>query len=215
MKVLDAEKTSVEKLKPHPKNYREHPEDQLQHIIHSIKTHGLYRNIVVAKDYTILAGHGVIKACRKMGMTEVPVIRLDIEPDSTQAYKILTGDNEISRLAEVDDRELSEILKEIKIHDIDELLGTGYDPMMLANLSMVTRPASEIADINEAAEWVGMPDYEPKKDVYKLILSFRNTEDRNQFVELYNMPSGKEASLSWSAWWPQREKEDIASLKYE
>jgi len=85
----------------------------------------------------------------------------------------------------------------------------------LANLSMVTRPANEIADINEAAEWVGMPDYEPKQDVYKIIVSFRNAEDRNQFVELYDMPSGKEASLSWSCWWPQKQKEDVSSLKYE
>lgn len=214
-KILQAKRVPIETLKPHPKNYREHPDDQLTHIIHSIETHGLYRNIVVAKDFTILAGHGVVKACKKMRIDEVPIIHLDIEPDSSQALKILTGDNEIGRLAEIDDRELSEILKEIKVTDMDELLGTGYDAMMLANLAMVTRPASEIANVNEAAEWIGLPDYEPKQDVYKVVMSFRNAEDRNQFVDLCEIPQGNENSLTWSAWWPQKQKEDVSSLKYE
>lgn len=214
-KILQSKKVSIDTLKSHPKNYREHPDDQLTHIIHSIETNGLYRNIVVAKDFTILAGHGVVKACKKMGIDEVPIIHLDIEPDSTQALKILTGDNEVGRLAEVDDRELSEILKEIKVTDMDELLGTGYDAMMLANLAMVTRPASEIANVNEAAEWIGLPDYEPKEDVYKVVMSFRNAEDRNQFVDLCKIPQGNENSLTWSCWWPQKQKEDVSSLKYE
>jgi hypothetical protein len=214
-KILESKKVLIDTLKSHPKNYREHPDDQLAHIIHSIETNGLYRNIVVANDYTILAGHGVVKACKKMGITEVPIIHLDIEPDSSQALKILTGDNEVGRLAEVDDRELSEILKEIKVTDMDELLGTGYDAMMLANLAMVTRPASEIANVNEAAEWIGLPDYEPKEDVYKVVMSFRNAEDRNQFVDLCDIPQGNENSLTWSCWWPQKKKEDVSSLKYE
>ena len=106
---MNIETIEVGKLKPHPRNYKEHPEQQLEHIIKSIEEHGFYRNIVVAKDNTILAGHGVVQASKLMGKQKVPVIRLDIDSDSTQALKVLTSDNEIGNLAMVDDRQLSEV----------------------------------------------------------------------------------------------------------
>ena len=40
-------------LKPHPKNYRSHPPAQLEHIKSSLEQHGVYRNVVVARDNTI------------------------------------------------------------------------------------------------------------------------------------------------------------------
>ena len=165
-------------LLEHPKNYRVHPDDQLEHLMKSIEQNGFYRNVVIAKDNTILAGHGVVKASRKLGLTSVPVIRLDIDSNSSKALKVLAGDNELGKLAEVNDRALSEVLKEIMSKDIEGLLGTGYDEMMLANLAMVTRPAKEIANINEAAEWLGMPDYEPTEVHYKISINFRSAEDR-------------------------------------
>ena len=205
----------IDVLKNHPRNYREHHDDQVNHLMQSIKQNGFYKNIVVSKDNTILAGHGIIKAAKKLGMTEISIIKLDIDPESPQALKILAGDNEVGRLAEIDDRSLSEILKKVKDDDIDGLLGTGYDEMMLANLVMVTRHGKEIADINEAAEWVGMPDYEPKEDPIKITIQFRNEEDRETFANLSKMKRGKEGGTTWSCWWPPKEKEDISSVKYE
>jgi len=215
VQIHEPEPTDIDKLKNHPKNYREHPEDQLEHLMKSIEQHGFYRNIVVANDYTILAGHGVVKASRRLGLKEVPVIRLEIEPNSTKALKVLAGDNELGRLAEVDDRELSKILKEIMEMDVEGLLGTGYDEMMLANLVMVTRPSSEIASIKEAAEWIGMPDYEPKENALRINIQFRNAEDREKFAEISNMKTGKTDGLTWSYWWPHRDKEDVSSVQYD
>src|SRR5262249_52126942 len=98
------ETVSVKLLKPHPRNYQAHPPDQLQHIVRSIEENGLYRNVVVAEDYTILAGHGLTQAWQMMGRDEIPVIRLAIAADSPPALKLLVGDNAISHLAEIDDR---------------------------------------------------------------------------------------------------------------
>ena len=47
-------------LRPHPRNDGTHPPDEIAHLKASITTHGVYRNVVVAQDGTILAGHGVI-----------------------------------------------------------------------------------------------------------------------------------------------------------
>ena len=100
---MQVETVDINDLKEHPKNYKKHPDDQLKHIISSIEEHGFYRNIVIAKDNTILAGHGVYQACKKINKKELPVIRLDIEHDSPQALKVLPSDNEIQNVADVDD----------------------------------------------------------------------------------------------------------------
>src|SRR5258707_279190 len=97
---------AVADLKPHPQNYREHPDDELEHIVESIRANGFYRNVVVARDNTLLAGHGVVQAAKKLGKTEIPVLRLDLDPDDPKALKVLVGDNEIARMAMVDDRAL-------------------------------------------------------------------------------------------------------------
>lgn len=216
MSEFNTEAVAIAELRDHPRNYRAHPDDQLEHIIESIKEHGFYRNIVVTQDGTILAGHGVVKAARKMGLAEVPVIRLDVDPNSARALKVLTGDNEISHLGEIDDRLLSELLKEVKDIDLTGLLGTGYDEMMLANLIMVTRPANEIRDFNAAAAWVGMPGYDEGDERIKLIVSFRNEQDRKKFMEIINVPKPISTNGdTWSAWWPAKDRDDLSSVRFE
>jgi hypothetical protein len=214
---IPLETVALSRLKPHPRNYREHPEDQLAHIIRSIEEHGVYRNVVVAQDYTILAGHGVCKALGRMGRTEVTVFRLMVAPDSPQALKLLAGDNEIGHLAEVDDRLFTELLREVKDLDPTGLLGTGYDEMMLANLVFVTRTEAEIADQNEAAAWAdaGMPNYENGFIPWKIVVSFRSEEDRQKFAESAALYFSRKEAKMWACWWPAREREDLSALKFE
>jgi hypothetical protein len=203
----------ISDLKPHPRNYRAHPQDQIDHLAKSIKEHGFYRPVVCTEDMTIIAGHGIVSAAKSLGLAEIPAVILPIGSDDAKALKILTGDNELMRLAEVDDRALSEILREIK--DVDELLGTGFDASMLANLVMVTRPQSEIRDINEAAEWVGLPSYEPKEQPCQVRISFMDSAVRRQFMVALGYPSDmKDESQCWSVWYPRKEREDPSSLRF-
>jgi hypothetical protein len=202
------ETVPIDSLREHPENYRDHPPDQVQHLEASLEEHGFYRNIVVARDGTILAGHGIVVAARNKGYQEVPVVRLDCDPHSPQALRVLTGDNELTRLAESDDRQLTELLRQIAESDAG-LLGTGYDDMMLANLLTVTRPHHEIRGMDEAAEWLGMPDYESEENPLKLRLNFRSEEDRQKFVDDYDIKIVKhfEQGRMWSAWWPEWEEQ--------
>lgn len=115
----------------------------------------------------------------------------------------------------MNDRTLTEMLKEIK--DADELLGTGYDAMMLSNLLFVTRPASEIKDMDRAAEWAasGMPEYDAGEMPRKLVIAFRTDEDRVKFVEQTKLVvDTKREAWNWSTWWPERERDDLASVKF-
>ncbi len=213
----------MESLKPHPRNYRGHPEDQIAHIRQSMREvqeltrspNGFYRNIVIAQEGTILAGHGVVQAAQRDGVLQVPVMRLPITPDDPRALKILAGDNEISKLAEIDDRTLTEILREIKETAENGLLGTGLDEPMLAALMYVSRPASEIEDFDAAAEWVGMPGYEEGEKPVQLVISFRNEEDRQQFVDRNELVIMGKVRKTWSTWWPEKEVDDASSVKFE
>jgi hypothetical protein len=203
----------IESLHPHPKNYRAHPDDQLDHIIASIRQHGFYRNVVVARDGIILAGHGVVQAAKKMCLKEIPIVSVDVDSNSPEALKILVGDNEISHLCEIDDRALTDALKDLKDLDTDfGLLGSGYDEMQLANLLMVTRPASEIQDIDEAKEWIGMPEFEPFPLPLQIIVSFETEEARERFGKLIGI---KITEKTKSTWFPPKEREDPVSMKFE
>lgn len=212
VKRLQIETIAVADLKEHPRNYLQHPEDQLAHIIESIRQNGYYRNIVIANDETVLAGHGVMLAVKRMQLRTIPVIRLDLNPNDPKALKVLTGDNEVRGLAEIDDRVLSDLLKEVK--DVDTLIGTGYDDMMLANLLFVTRPASEIQSFDAAKEWVGMPSYEnPDTDnAIKISVSFRSIADKLEFARLLSVTLQEGTK---SMWWPQKQREDVQSVRFE
>jgi hypothetical protein len=209
------ERVAIATLLPHPRNYREHPADQLAHLRRSIEEHGLYRNVVIARDGTILAGHGVVEAAKSLGLTEIGVVRLPIEADSTAALKVLTADNEIEHLAEQDDRALSELLKEIGSLDPAELLGTGYDEQMLANLVFVTRPASEIPDNDAAEHWVGMPDYAGPKEEVRLIFNCDSRADRADLLARLGITRvSREQGAVISVTWPERDRNDQVSLRF-
>src|SRR3990167_7207862 len=115
--MMETKNCSIELLKEHPKNYKQHPEEQLSHLIESIKKNSLYRPVIISNDCFILAGHGLVKALKKMGVSEVPVFQVNISHDSPQALKILVGDNEIQHLTDLDDHKLCDILKEINNND--------------------------------------------------------------------------------------------------
>lgn len=217
------EQVAIADLTRHPRNYRSHPEDQVRHLAASITEHGFYRNVVIARDGTILAGHGVVQAAESLGMTHVPATRLDLDPLSPAALKVLAADNEVSRFAENDDRLLTDLLKEIHESDevIDGLLGTGYDEMMLASLLLVTRPESEIASTDTAAEWIGMPGYEAEGETYKVVMSFATNEDRHRFLTEFDLWStrvkgGAEGRTVFSGLWPiPDEIRNDSKLRYE
>lgn len=204
---LKTEMVSVIALKPHPRNYKQHPDEQIEHLMKSIAEHGFYRNVVIAKDNTILAGHGVVQAVERMGLlgpAEVPVIRMDLDPDDPRALKIMASDNEVGKLAETDDRMLTALLRDVMT--ADDLLGTGFDAQSLSALVYVSRPIEEVHTKEIASEWVGMPEFDPGKPSARLSIQFRSLEDRDSFVQQTGLVIRTKfkavASPVWSCWWP-------------
>jgi len=203
-----SEQISIDKIKPHPRNYKVHPPDQLEHLQQSIKENGIYRNILVANDLTILAGHGIVEAAKLLGLTSVPILRLDLPPNSTKAIKILTADNEVTHLAETNAREMSELLKELLVED--DLLGTGYDKQKIENLLMVSRSKDEVKRL-EDEQWGDFMDFQAVKANPKLIVNFENEKDREDFAKFIGAELTDKTKYIW---WPFKEKNKFAHLNY-
>lgn len=212
---MTVEVVGYDSLKAHPRNYRRHPEDQLQHIVASIREHGVYRKVVVARDGTILAGHGVVQAARKAGLKEIPVVRLDVAPDDRRALKLMAADNEVSKLAEVDDRALTELLKNVMGADGAGLLGTGFDRMSVAALAYTTSPASELNDMRDLAEWAGMPGYDEWTAPISLVITFQTEAERLEFVEQAGLTIDKKLRRMWGTRWPFTPREKLAKVRFE
>jgi len=115
----------ITSLSPHPRNYRAHPDQQLEHLQASLQEFGWARNVVISSDNVILAGHGIVEAARRRGETEVPVHRLNLPSTDPKAEKFMVLENEVSRLAEDDETQLAALLADVQ--STEGLDGTGWD----------------------------------------------------------------------------------------
>lgn len=114
----------------------------------------------------------------------VPVVRGWSSTTDDEAHAAGVALNRIGEAGGWDDRALTDLLRDLNEGDPDAgLIGTGFDPMVLANLLMVTRTAAEVADFDAAAEWVGLPDYTPEELPWKLVVQFKDNETRERFLD--------------------------------
>jgi ParB-like chromosome segregation protein Spo0J len=72
----EIETLPVESLIPYARNSRIHSDTQVAQIAASIKEFGFTNPVLIDGDGGIIAGHGRVMGARKLGMTEVPCIRL-------------------------------------------------------------------------------------------------------------------------------------------
>jgi DNA modification methylase len=89
---------SLNDLQEYRNNARTHSKHQIHQIANSIKEFGFTNPVLLDKTDTVVAGHGRVAAARKLGITEVPTIRLDdLSPDQVRAYVI--ADNALAEKA--------------------------------------------------------------------------------------------------------------------
>jgi len=129
---LREEQVQLARLKDHPRNYKTHPPEQLQHIAHNIKRDGIWKNVVASQDDFILAGHGVVAAARLAGVKVAPVRRLPYLHNHPRALAVVAADNETAALGVTDNAALTRLLSTIK--KTEGLLGTGLDNDDLSRL---------------------------------------------------------------------------------
>jgi site-specific DNA-methyltransferase (adenine-specific) len=120
---------SIGQLLPYARNARTHDDAQVAQIAASIKEFGFNNPILIADDQSIVAGHGRLAAARKLGLTEVPVVRLSHLSD-TQRKAYILADNRLALNAGWDNDLLKLELQELEIEGVDlEMLGFSKEEL--------------------------------------------------------------------------------------
>lgn len=124
---MQIEQIATDKLIPYARNAKQHPDSQVAQIAASIKEFGFNNPVLVNKDNTIVAGHGRFQAAQRLGLTEVPCIRLEhLTPTQQKAYGIV--DNQLTMNSPFDDELLKLEIADLDADDFDlDLLGFERD----------------------------------------------------------------------------------------
>ncbi len=119
MNNLKIEYLKTKDLTPYEKNARKHADEDLQTIMESIQKFGFDDPIGIWSDKNIIVeGHGRLIAAKRLGIKEVPCIRLDhLTDEERRAYA----------LAHNKTAEMSEWDFELLDAEIRELGGAGFD----------------------------------------------------------------------------------------
>lgn len=119
----------VDKLIPYARNSRTHNDEQIVQIVASIKEFGFTNPILVGADDVIIAGHGRLLAAQRMGLKEVPVVRLP-HLTETQRRALVIADNKIALNAGWDEEMLALEMKELEDMDFNlDILGFSEDEL--------------------------------------------------------------------------------------
>lgn len=122
---MHIETLSLDALIPYARNSRTHSDDQVAQIAASIREFGFTNPVLIDGDGGIIAGHGRVLGARKLGMAQVPCIRLaHLSEAQRRAYVI--ADNKLALNAGWDDEMLALELRDLQGLDFDLSL-TGFD----------------------------------------------------------------------------------------
>jgi ParB-like chromosome segregation protein Spo0J len=122
------------RLKDYENNARTHSKTQIEEIIKSIRYFGFNVPIEVNTSFVILSGHARVRAAKKMGLKEIPVIIQHHLVDPAKQDGYILAANKIAMNAEWDFDILSE-----RIHVLNETPGfdlssTGFSKLEIDEL---------------------------------------------------------------------------------
>jgi DNA modification methylase len=117
---------AISELRPDPRNPRKHNARQLKQLDRSVSAFGFVTPILIDAGNTIIAGHARHAVARRLGLAEVPVVRLEhLSP--AQARALAVADNRLTDLSTWDERLLGELFAELATLDLDfDLEAIGF-----------------------------------------------------------------------------------------
>jgi len=133
-----------------PRNPRTHSPRQIRQIARSIEAFGFNVPVLIDGQDQVIAGHGRVLACRQLGWTEVPTIRLS-HLSSEQARAFMVADNRLSETSAWNERLLAETLRDLSIAELDfELEAIGFEmgeiDLRIESLDAAERAGDDPAD---------------------------------------------------------------------
>lgn len=111
----------IEELIPYEKNAKKHSKKQIQQVANSIKEFGFNQPIVVDKNNVVIVGHGRLEAAKLLGLSDVPVITVDLSEEKAKAYRL--ADNKLNE----SEWDMDLAIEELKGLSSDMIDLTGFD----------------------------------------------------------------------------------------
>jgi DNA modification methylase len=123
---IAVEYRAIADLKLDPRNPRKHSPEHIDRIALSMSSFRFNVPVLIDSNLKVIAGHGRILACQKLGWTEVPTICLE-HLTQAQARAFMIADNRLTEISVWDDQLLAEQLKELSVLELDfSLEATGF-----------------------------------------------------------------------------------------
>ena len=126
---MKIENIPTDKLIPYARNSRTHSETQVAQIAGSIREFGFTNPVLIDAQNGIIAGHGRVMAAQKLGLKEVPCIRLS-HLTETQRKAYVIADNKLALNSGWDEEMLGLELADLREMDFDlGMLGFTEDEL--------------------------------------------------------------------------------------
>jgi len=187
MDRIRIEYMATDRLIPYVNNPRKN-DKAVDVVAGSIQEFGFKNPIIVDKDNVIVAGHTRLLAARKLGLEEVPVIRVeDLTEQQIKAFRI--ADNKTAEFAEWD----MELLA-LELEGLDDIF-TGFNEVEIADILGLDNEAQEDDfDVDAEAKKIIEPETKPG-DVWLLGRHRLMCGDATKKEDVERLMDGKKADM--------------------
>lgn len=141
---MKIESLQLDRLIPYARNSRTHSDAQVAQVAASIREFGFTNPVLIDAEDGIIAGHGRVMAARKLGLAEVPCIRL-AHLSETQKRAYIIADNKLALNSGWDEEMLALELAELREVDFD-LEVTGFGEAELGSFNVEEAAMPTLAD---------------------------------------------------------------------
>ena len=192
---MKIEKVSIDKIKMYENNAKEHPSWQIEKLSETIKKIGYRSPIVVDENNMILAGHGRYMALKKLGYSDVQVVRhTDLTEEDKKAYMIV--DNQYTLNTGFNIEILRQEIEELESVDFDTSL-LGFDEIELQEIMEIEEEL--LTDKYGAATEEQKGNLESKFIIPPFSIIDANKSPwldiKNKWKELFDSSKGRDKSL--------------------
>ena len=123
---MEVTKIDINSIRPYPKNAKKHEKRQIDLVANSIKRFGWAQPIAIDQNGEIIIGHCRLLAAKQLGLTEVPIVRLEnLTPEEVSALRL--ADNKLNE----SDWDMSLALEDLKPLPAELFDLTGFDKDLL------------------------------------------------------------------------------------
>lgn len=185
---------AVADLVPYAKNARTHSEKQVDQLVAAIREWGFTNPVLIDERGVLIAGHGRTLAAKKLGLAEVPFIRLTgLTDDQKRAYVL--ADNRIALNSGWDDKLLGEELAALSAVGFDMGL-TGFTDKDIG--SAIARPGAAAGKDPDAIPELPQAAVSCRSDVWTLGSHRLMCGSSTEPADVRRLMDGKLADLVWT-----------------